>query len=41
MGEDKYTRSGIPYKLGNTPTPSTEQINTARNIFALHGVEAI
>jgi pyruvate formate lyase activating enzyme len=41
MGEDKYARSGIAYKLGNTPAPTSAQIESARNIFALHGVEAI
>ncbi|HKK19198.1 MAG TPA: pyruvate formate-lyase-activating protein [Opitutales bacterium] len=41
MGEDKYARSGMPYKLGNTPVPTTEQINSARGIFAAHGVTAI
>jgi len=41
MGEDKYTRSGIAYNLRNTPVPTTDQIEAARNIFALHGVEAI
>jgi pyruvate formate lyase activating enzyme len=40
MGEDKYKRSGLPYKLGNTPTPTNEQIERARRIFARHGIEA-
>jgi pyruvate formate lyase activating enzyme len=41
MGEDKYKRSGLPYKLGNTPTPTEDQITRARAIFARHGVEAL
>jgi pyruvate formate lyase activating enzyme len=41
MGEDKYTRSGITYNLSNTPAPTADQIQSARNIFARHGVEAI
>lgn len=41
MGEDKYARSGIRYQLGNTPAPTTAQVESARAIFALHGVEAI
>jgi pyruvate formate lyase activating enzyme len=40
MGEDKYKRSGLPYKLGNTPTPTSDQIERARAIFARHGVDA-
>ena len=39
MGEDKYARSGLPYKLGNTPTPTTAEVQRARSIFAKHGVE--
>lgn len=34
MGEEKYERSGLPYKLGNTPTPTDDQIERARAIFA-------
>jgi len=41
MGEDKYTRSGIHYQLSNTPVPTADQVEAARQIFALHGVEAI
>ncbi|MFU8847811.1 MAG: pyruvate formate-lyase-activating protein [Opitutales bacterium] len=41
MGEDKYARSGIPYLLGNTPVPTSDQVDTARHLFARHGVEAI
>ena len=41
MGEDKYSRAGLPYQLGNSPTPTTDQIAAARNIFANHGIEAI
>ena len=40
MGEDKYKRSGLPYKLGNTPTPTKDQVERARSIFAKHGIEA-
>ncbi|MFP4156005.1 MAG: pyruvate formate-lyase-activating protein [Opitutales bacterium] len=41
MGEDKYSRAGLPYQLGNTPTPTNDQITAARDIFAHHGIEAI
>ncbi len=41
MGEDKYTRAGLPYQLGNTPPPTADQIAAARNIFAHHGVAAL
>lgn len=41
MGEDKYAKSGIAYNLKNTPTPTTAQIETAKAIFARHGIEAI
>ncbi len=41
MGEDKYARSGIPYKLGSTPTPTAAQVDNAKAIFARHGIEAI
>jgi len=41
MGEEKYVRSGIPYKLGNTPTPTAGEIEAAKAIFARHGIEAI
>lgn len=40
MGEDKYKRSGLPYKLENTPTPTNEQIERARAIFARYGVDS-
>jgi pyruvate formate lyase activating enzyme len=40
MGEDKYKHSGLPYKLGNTPTPTEDQLARARAIFARHGVAA-
>ncbi len=39
MGEGKYRRSGLPYKLGNTPTPTDGEVQRARDIFARHGVE--
>jgi len=41
MGEDKYARSGINYQLANTSAPTTDQVQTARNIFADNGVSAI
>lgn len=41
MGEDKYKRSGIAYKLEHTPTPTPAQIEKAQAIFARHGIEAI
>lgn len=41
MGEEKYARSGIPYNLTQTPTPTAAQVDRARNIFAQYGVEAI
>jgi pyruvate formate lyase activating enzyme len=40
MGEDKYHRSGLPYRLENTPTPDDAQIARAKAIFAAHGIEA-
>ncbi len=39
MGEEKYKRSGLPYQLSQTPTPTTDQVERARAIFAKHGVE--
>ncbi|MDQ8192997.1 pyruvate formate-lyase-activating protein [Coraliomargarita sp. SDUM461004] len=41
MGEEKYKLSGLPYKLANTPTPTPEAVDSARAIFARHGVVAI
>ena len=41
MGEEKYKRSGFPYRLENTPTPSEDEIARAREIFAAHDVVAI
>jgi len=41
MGEDKYKRSGIPYKLTHTPEPSAKQVEKVRSIFKAHGVTAI
>lgn len=38
MGEEKYARSGIPYKLGSTPEPSREQMDNVRGIFARYGI---
>ncbi|WP_309382443.1 pyruvate formate-lyase-activating protein [Cerasicoccus frondis] len=40
MGEHKYEHTGLTYNLSNTPTPTREQVETARAIFARHGVEA-
>jgi hypothetical protein len=39
MGEEKYKRSSLPYKLENTPTPTADDIDRARRIFARHGIE--
>jgi pyruvate formate lyase activating enzyme len=39
MGEEKYKRSGLPYKLEQTPTPSEDEIARAQKIFAKHGIE--
>lgn len=41
MGEDKYKRSGIPYKLEHTPVPTSDQIERAKAIFKRHGIDAI
>lgn len=41
MGEKKYQLSGIPYHLADTPTPTPEQIQRARDIFARHEIKAI
>lgn len=41
MGEDKYKRSGLPYQLSLTPTPTEGQIARAREIFAEHGVNTL
>jgi len=41
MGEEKYSRAGLPYTLSNTPTPTEGQVESARAIFARHGVAAI
>lgn len=41
MGEDKYKRSGLPYRLSQTPVPTESQIARAREIFAKHGVTAL
>ncbi len=41
MGEEKYVRSGIPYKLANTPVPTSVEINQARGIFSHFGVRAV
>lgn len=41
MGEDKYVRSGIPYNLRNTPTPTANEVENAKAIFASHGITAI
>lgn len=41
MGEEKYQRAGIPYQLHSTPSPTEAQIESARRIFADHGVEAL
>ncbi len=41
MGESKYQQLNKPYKLANTPEPTPEEVERARQIFASHGVTAI
>lgn len=41
MGESKYAASGLPYQLGDTPTPTDAEITRAREIFARHGLETL
>lgn len=41
MGEDKYKRSSLLYKLAATQPPSEEQMQRARDIFLKHGVEVV
>jgi pyruvate formate lyase activating enzyme len=39
MGERKYEELGLDYQLGDTPTPTPEEIEHACRIFRDHGVE--
>lgn len=41
MGESKYKMMDMPYKLGETKEPTTEEVERVRSIFARHGVKAI
>jgi pyruvate formate lyase activating enzyme len=41
MGEEKYARAGISYRLAETPPPSPQQIQRARQFFAAEGVKAV
>jgi len=41
MGEEKYRLGGIPYRLTDTPSPTSRQIQTARDLFARYDIEAI
>lgn len=41
IGEFKYERSGLPYQLKDTPSPTLEQIETARALFAEQGLKAL
>jgi len=38
MGEGKYAQLGIPYRLSETPAPTAEEVDRAREIFGQHGV---
>ncbi len=39
MGEDKYNRLGMSYKLANTPVPTSSEIERVRGIFGHYGVQ--
>lgn len=41
MGEYKYEQLNIPYRLLQTQSPTLEQIDAVRAIFAKHGVETL
>ena len=41
MGEEKYARAGISYRLAQTPPPTPQQIERARQFFAEEGVVAL
>jgi pyruvate formate lyase activating enzyme len=41
MGEEKYARAGISYRLAETPPPTAGQIERARRLFAAEGVKAL
>ena len=39
MGEYKWEELGYPYRLKNTPTPSEETVETAKEIFESYGLK--
>ncbi|QQL45241.1 pyruvate formate-lyase-activating protein [Sulfuriroseicoccus oceanibius] len=41
MGENKYERAGKAYNLNDTPTPTPEEMDATRQIFANYGVTAL
>ncbi len=40
MGEHKYEAADKEYKLANTPTPTADEVQAAREIFKRHGLTA-
>lgn len=40
MGEHKYEAADKDYKLANTPTPTADEVQAAREIFKRHGLTA-
>jgi pyruvate formate lyase activating enzyme len=40
LGEPKYAGLGIPFPLADTDTPSAEQVDEARDVFAAEGLVA-
>ncbi|MGB6219857.1 pyruvate formate-lyase-activating protein [Haloferula sp.] len=40
MGEHKFETAGKAYKLANTPSPTDDQVQAAREIFKRHGLTA-
>jgi pyruvate formate lyase activating enzyme len=41
MGEFKWRQLGLPYRLGNTPEPTAEQVEEARERFRRHGLPVV
>lgn len=41
MGEVKYAQLGKPYRLVDTPSPTGDEVERARAIFAHHGIHAL
>mgnify|MGYP000439325195 CR=1 FL=1 len=41
MGEAKYAKAGIAYQLADTPSPTPEEVERARCLFAAEGVTAL